>query len=51
MPELERLVLHRLAELDAIVRAAYAEFDYKRIVASLTAFMNTDLSAFYVDVP
>jgi isoleucyl-tRNA synthetase len=32
------------------VRTAYAEFDYKRIVASLTAFMNTDLSAFYVDV-
>ena len=25
-------------------------FDYKRIVAQLTAFMNTDLSAFYVDV-
>ena len=50
MPELERLMLHRLAELDGIVRAAYAEFDYKRIVASLTAFMNTDLSAFYVDV-
>jgi isoleucyl-tRNA synthetase len=50
MPELERLILHRLAELDAIVRTAYAEFDYKRIVAHLTAFMNTDLSAFYVDV-
>ena len=50
MPELERLILHRLAELDAIVRAAYADFDYKRIIAQLTAFMNTDLSAFYVDV-
>jgi isoleucyl-tRNA synthetase len=43
-------MLHRLAELDAIVRTAYAEFDYKRIIASLTAFMNTDLSAFYVDI-
>jgi isoleucyl-tRNA synthetase len=50
MPQLERLILHRLAELDAIVRAAYADFDYKRIIAQLTAFMNTDLSAFYVDV-
>jgi isoleucyl-tRNA synthetase len=50
MPELERLILHRLAELDAVVRAAYADFDYKRIIAQLTAFMNTDLSAFYVDV-
>src|SRR5205823_10916151 len=37
MPELERVVLHRLAELDGIVRGAYAEFDYKRIIASLTA--------------
>ena len=50
MPELERLMLHRLSELDAIVRTAYAEFDYKRVIASLTAFMNTDLSAFYVDI-
>jgi isoleucyl-tRNA synthetase len=50
MPELERLMLHRLSELDVIVRTAYAEFDYKRVIASLTAFMNTDLSAFYVDI-
>jgi isoleucyl-tRNA synthetase len=50
MPELERLMLHRLAELEETVRTAYAEFDYKRIVASLTAFMNTDVSAFYVDI-
>ena len=50
MPELERLMMHRLAELDAVVHTAYADFDYKRIIASLTAFMNTDLSAFYVDV-
>jgi isoleucyl-tRNA synthetase len=50
MPELELLILHRLAELDAVVHTAYADFDYKRILASLTAFMNTELSAFYVDV-
>jgi isoleucyl-tRNA synthetase len=50
MPELERLILHRLAELDGVVRTAYAEFDYKRVIANLTAFMNTDLSAFYVDI-
>jgi isoleucyl-tRNA synthetase len=35
MPELERLMLHRLAELDAVVRQAYVEFDYKRIFAAL----------------
>jgi isoleucyl-tRNA synthetase len=31
MPELERLMLHRLSELDEVVRAAYDAFDFKRI--------------------
>ncbi|MGE0854313.1 MAG: class I tRNA ligase family protein, partial [Hyphomicrobiaceae bacterium] len=50
MPELERLMLHRLAELDETIREAYAAYDYKRVVAVLSHFMNTDLSAFYVDI-
>jgi isoleucyl-tRNA synthetase len=50
MGELERLMLHRLAELDGEIRDAYAQFDYKRVVARLTAFLNTDLSAFYFDI-
>src|SRR5207244_9628984 len=50
MPELERLMLHRLSELDALVREAYAAFDYKRIFSGLNAFMTVDLSAFYFDV-
>jgi isoleucyl-tRNA synthetase len=50
MPELERFVLHRLAELDGEVREAYASFDYKRVIALLNSFMTTDLSAFYFDV-
>jgi isoleucyl-tRNA synthetase len=50
MPELERLMLHRLAEVDAQVRRAYGEFDYKRIFAALSAFMTVDLSAFYFDI-
>jgi isoleucyl-tRNA synthetase len=50
MPELERLMLHRLAEVDAQVRAAYADFDYKRIFAALSTFMTVDLSAFYFDI-
>jgi isoleucyl-tRNA synthetase len=50
MPELERLMLHRLSELDELVRKAYADFDYKRIFAALSHFMTTDLSAFYFDV-
>jgi isoleucyl-tRNA synthetase len=50
MPELERLILHRLAELDPLVRQAYADFDTKRIFAVLNAFMTVDLSAFYFDI-
>jgi isoleucyl-tRNA synthetase len=50
MPELERLMLHRLVELDALVRQAYADFDYKRIFAALSSFMTSDLSAFYFDI-
>jgi isoleucyl-tRNA synthetase len=50
MPELERLMLHELGRQAAIVRQAYAEFDYKTVVATLSAFMNTELSAFYFDI-
>ena len=50
MPELERLMLHRLSELDVLVRKAYADFDYKRIFAALSSFMTSDLSAFYFDI-
>ena len=50
MPELERLILHRLVQIDATVREAYAEFDYKRVVAVLSNFMNIELSAFYFDI-
>ncbi len=32
------------------MRAAYAAFDYNRVVAALTAFLTSDLSAFYFDV-
>jgi isoleucyl-tRNA synthetase len=50
MDDLDRLMLHRLTALDADIQAAYAEFDYARVIAALSAFMNTDLSAFYFDI-
>jgi isoleucyl-tRNA synthetase len=50
LPELEQLMLHRLAELDEAVPKAYADYDYKRVIAVLSHFMNTDLSAFYFDI-
>ncbi len=50
LPELERWVLHRLAELDRLVRATNADFDFPRLYSALHNFCATDLSAFYFDV-
>jgi isoleucyl-tRNA synthetase len=50
MPELERYILHRLAELDLVVREGYADYDFKRIFHALFNFAVNDLSAFYFDV-
>ncbi len=50
MPELEKLMLHRLAELDQVVREGYDAFDFKKIARSLIDFSNVELSAFYFDV-
>ena len=50
MPELERLMLHRLSELDDIVQAGYDAFEFKRITRALMDFMVVELSAFYFDV-
>ncbi|MEP0232810.1 isoleucine--tRNA ligase [Roseibium sp.] len=50
MPELERLMLHRLSELDTLVREAYWAFDYKRVFHHLFTFMTVELSAFYFDI-
>lgn len=50
MPELERLMLHRLAELDGLVRKSYDSFDFKRISRALLDFMVVELSAFYFDI-
>ena len=50
MPELERLMLHRIAELDEVVRKGYDAFDFKRVTRALIDFMVVELSAFYFDV-
>ncbi len=50
MPELERVILHRLAELDDLVRKAYTDYDFKRVAHTLSNFMNVELSAFYFDI-
>ncbi len=50
MPELERWVLHRLAELDGQVREGYAAYDYQGVFQKLFTFATSDLSAYYFDV-
>ncbi len=50
MPELERYMLARLAELDVLVRESYGAYDFKRIFHALLNFCVNDLSAFYLDI-
>ena len=50
MPELERWVLHRLAELDHKVRKGYEAYDFQGVFKELFTFATVDLSSFYFDV-
>jgi len=56
MPELERYMLHRLAELDAelreVVEAKGSEdwLEFSRYTRALNDFANIDLSAFFFDI-
>ncbi len=50
MPELERWVLHRLAELDTQVREGYAAYDFQGVFQAVFNFATLDLSAFYFDI-
>ena len=50
MPELERYLLARLAELDVQVREGYAGFDFNRVAATLFNFCTNELSSFYFDI-
>ncbi|MEM6620130.1 MAG: isoleucine--tRNA ligase [Pseudomonadota bacterium] len=50
MPELERWVLHRLAELDVQVREGYRRFDFQGVFQALFQFCTVDLSAIYFDI-
>jgi isoleucyl-tRNA synthetase len=49
-PPLERFILHRLAELEALFQGALVSHDWTGIYPALHHFCATDLSAFYVDI-
>ena len=50
MPELERYILHRLAELDTVVREGYSKYDFQGVYQQLFNFCTVELSAFYFDI-
>jgi isoleucyl-tRNA synthetase len=50
MEPLDQFILARTAELDATIRAAYDDFEFHRAYHALNEYVNTDLSALYLDV-
>ncbi|MFW2543852.1 isoleucine--tRNA ligase [Primorskyibacter sp. 2E107] len=50
MPELEQYILHRLAELDTVVREGYKSYDFQGVFQQIFHFCTLDLSAFYFDI-
>ncbi len=50
MPELEQLVLHKLAVLDGTVREGYAKYDFQGVFRAIFDFATLDLSSFYFDI-
>ncbi|PZU71889.1 MAG: isoleucine--tRNA ligase [Brevundimonas sp.] len=49
-PPLEKYILHRLWELDAQVRQAYADYRFQDVVRPVLEFCSGDLSALYFDI-
>jgi isoleucyl-tRNA synthetase len=50
MPELERYILHRLAEVDGELKQHVNDFAFGPYMRTLTAFAQEDLSAFFFDI-
>ena len=50
MPELERWVLHRLSEIDTLVRDRAESFDFHDMFTALHNFCAVELSSFYFDI-
>jgi isoleucyl-tRNA synthetase len=47
---LDQYILARTAELDAKIRQAYEDFEFHRAYHALNEYINSDLSALYLDV-
>ncbi len=49
-PELEKFLLHRLWEVDQIIKKCIKNFDFHLMFTTLLNFCSNDLSAFYFDI-
>ena len=50
MPELERWVLHRISEVDSVIRKGFTAYDFQGVFQAVFNFATLDLSAFYFDI-
>ena len=50
MPELERWVLHRLKELDLLLKDSVKNYTFQAFYSELHTFCSSDLSSFYFDI-
>jgi isoleucyl-tRNA synthetase len=50
MPELERYILAKLAEIDGLVREGYTQYDFNRVYNTVFSFCTNELSALYFDI-
>jgi isoleucyl-tRNA synthetase len=50
LPSLEKWVLHRLAQLDALRKACLETYDFKTFYAELHTFCASELSSLYFDI-
>ncbi|MZR29266.1 isoleucine--tRNA ligase [Sneathiella litorea] len=50
MPELERWVLHRMYELDQLIRENFNVYEFSRVFTAIHNFCTLELSAFYFDI-
>jgi isoleucyl-tRNA synthetase len=50
MEPLDQYILGKLADLNTKIRKAYEDFEFHRAYHALNEFVNTDLSALYLDV-
>ena len=50
LPELEKLILKELYDLDVLLKTSIKEYDFQKFYSALHSFCSNELSAFYFDI-